>query len=120
MVEKSDRELVLAMSLDSQMAPVALEIIAVGGVDSCMLDMRTLFKHAILSNASYLICFHCHPSGKVVPSREDRLATTRIRQCGELLGIRLADHIILGGRGRYYSFRSEGNLKCEEDGDNAA
>ncbi len=120
LVEKSDREMVLAMSLDSQMFPIALEVIAVGGVESCMLDMRNLFKHAILSNATYLICFHCHPSGIAVPSREDRDVTARIRQCGKLLGIRLADHIILGSRGKYYSFHSEGDLTGRESGKDAA
>lgn len=111
LVEKADREMILAMSLDSQLVPIALEVIAVGAVDKCLLDMRTIFKHAILSNASYLICFHNHPSGKAVPSREDRLMTAKIKMGGELLDIRLVDHIILGSRGNFYSFCSEENLE---------
>ena len=120
LVARADREMFLVMSLDSHMLPVALEFVSVGGMDSCPLDMRNVFKHAILSNASCLICFHNHPSGNVEPSREDRLATERIKESGELLGIQLADHIILGENGTYYSFRTEEGLNNSEKGESAA
>lgn len=58
--EYSDREIIMVMSLDSAMTPIALEIVAVGGVSSCVVDTRNLFKHAILSNASKINCFHNH------------------------------------------------------------
>lgn len=58
--EYADREMMMVMSLDSSMAPIALEIVAVGGLSSCGIDSRDLFKHAILSNAAKIICFHNH------------------------------------------------------------
>ncbi len=64
---------------------------------------REIFKEAYLLSASAIICVHNHPSGNVVPSREDREMTSRISQIGELLGIQLLDHLIIGSK-NYYSF----------------
>ncbi|PJJ30135.1 JAB domain-containing protein [Lacrimispora celerecrescens] len=105
--EYSDREIMMVMSLDSAMTPIALEVVAVGGVSACVVDTSNLFKHAILSNASKIICFHNHPSGEPKPSREDSLITGRIKEAGALLGIELLDHIVIGSEGRYVSFREE-------------
>lgn len=105
--EYADREMMMVMSLDSAMTPIALEIVAVGGLNSCGIDSRDLFKHAILSNASKIICFHNHPSGIPTPSKMDSLITKRIKDAGELLGIELLDHIIIGSNDRYVSFREE-------------
>ncbi|WP_313345074.1 JAB domain-containing protein [Lacrimispora sp.] len=106
--EYSDWEIIMVMSLGSAMTPVALEVVAVGGVSACAVDTRDLFMHAILSNASKIICFHNHPSGEPKPSREDSHITGRIKEVGVLLGIELLDHIVIGSEGRYVSFREEG------------
>ena len=74
------------------------------------LDIRSLFKHALLNNAEFVICVHNHPSGDPGPSREDEEITGRIRSAGALLGIELVDHIILGEGDAYYSFRDHGWL----------
>ena len=106
--EKSDREMMLVLSLNGRLEPQAVEIAAVGGVSSCCVDIRSIFKHALLSNAEYVICFHNHPSGDPEPSREDELLTGRIRSAGELLGMELVDHIILGEGNAYYSSETMG------------
>ena len=74
------------------------------------MDIRSLFKHALLNNAEFVICIHNHPSGDPGPSREDEEITGRIRSAGALLGIELVDHIILGEGDAYYSFRDHGWL----------
>jgi DNA repair protein RadC len=56
-----------------------------------------------------VVAFHNHPSGDPAPSSDDRLVTARLMHAGQLLGITLVDHIILGA-GRYYSFRAENGL----------
>ncbi|TLY38617.1 MAG: hypothetical protein E6K60_00335 [Nitrospirae bacterium] len=68
---------------------------------------REVFKPAILLNSHGIICAHNHPSGDPAPSPEDRVLTTRLRQAGELLGIALLDHIILGDE-RTHSFADYG------------
>lgn len=54
----ADRELMLVMSLNTKLEPMAVEIAAVGGLNVCSVDVRNLFKHALLNNAAYIICFH--------------------------------------------------------------
>jgi DNA repair proteins len=104
--EGADRELLVVLSMDQRNKPVAAEVVAVGGLSECVVDIRNLFKHAILANAAGIFLFHSPPSGEAVPSREDRAVTERASQAGEILGIPLVDHIILGD-GQYFSFREE-------------
>ena len=106
----SDREMVAVLSLDVRNRPAAAEIVAVGGLDSVTVDIRNLFKHALLNNAGGILLFHNHPSGEAEPSGEDRALTSRVRKAGEILGISLVDHIILGD-GCCYSFREERRLE---------
>lgn len=109
----ADREIMVVMSLSASLEPLAVEIAAVGGTSSCVVDVKNIFKHAVLNNASYVICFHNHPSGCSEPSREDRKITERISKAGEILGISLVDHIIVGDG--YYSFREHGEIEIQEE-----
>lgn len=68
----SDREMVAVLSLDARNRPAAAETVAVGGLDSVAVDVRNLFKHALLNNAKGIMIFHNHPSGDAEPSGEDR------------------------------------------------
>ena len=102
--EKQDREIMAVLSLSVRMIPLAMEVVAVGGLNACAIDVPNIFKHAILANASAIICFHFHPSGDPSPSEEDEEATERLRKAGDILGISLVDHIIIAGEGIYYSF----------------
>ena len=114
LVKNRDRELMLVLSLDSKLQPMALEIVAVGGVDYCAVDVKNMFKHALLNNASYLICFHNHPSGVSEASRDDILITKRIQKAGDILGIRLLDHIIIGSAD-YFSLKEHGDFNERAD-----
>ncbi len=68
-----------------------------------------MFRAAALAGASALVLFHNHPSGDASPSADDLRLTARLRQAGELMGIEVADHVILADT-RYYSFREAGTL----------
>lgn len=105
--DRADREMAVVMSLSTKLEPLALEIAAVGGINVCNVDVRDIFKHSLLNNAAYIVCFHNHPSGDPEPSRADRLMTRRLEDGGGLLGIPLIDHIIIGDSS-YYSFREKG------------
>ena len=76
---------------------------SIGTVNVSLAEPREIFKHSILNNAAGIILVHNHPSGDCEPSREDRRLTKRIEKCGELLGIEMYDHVIIGDG--YYSFR---------------
>ena len=68
-------------------------------------------KSSILSNAASFIAVHNHPSGSLQPSQEDRDVTRRLLECGDLLNIKMLDHIIVAGESAHvYSFREHGEL----------
>lgn len=117
LVADTDRELFLVMSLNAALQPIAVEVVAMGGIDSCCVDLRNVFKHALLCNASGIICFHNHPSGRVVPSLEDCRLTKKIYRAVKILNLKLYDHIILGRDGDFFSFQAEHVLEDEGDWD---
>lgn len=116
MLDRADREMLIVMSLSTKLEPLALEIAAVGGLNACSVDVRDVFKHTLLNNAAFVICFHNHPSGDPAPSQADKLLTKRIEDGGKILGIPLIDHIIVGECG-FYSFRESGLIHLTEPDD---
>ena len=111
--EQADREIMLVMSVNAKLEPMAVEIAAVGGVDSCVVDIKNIFKHALLNNASYVICFHNHPSGYPNPSREDKQFTERLIAAGQILNLPVLDHVIVG-------FKERGELAVFPDSEFAS
>ena len=101
----SDREKFVVACLDTKKQPVNISVVSIGSVNSVIVHPREVFKIAVLSNASSIICFHNHPSGNINPSGEDENITRRLKECGEILGIGLLDHIIVGDRDTYFSFK---------------
>jgi len=92
----TDRECLVACAIDAKMKPTYIEIVSKEAVNYCIASIPEIFKAALLSNAVNLILFHNHPSGDPTPSQEDVQITQRVQQGGELLGIHLLDHIIIG------------------------
>ena len=86
---------------------LGVNVVSIGSLTLSIVPSREVFKPAILLNTSALICAHNHPSGDPEPSSEDRALTTRLRQAGDLLGITVLDHLILGDD-RTYSFADRG------------
>ncbi len=106
----ADREMVYVCSLTTKKEPVTMEQVAVGSLNQCIIEPREIFKGAILSNASGILCFHNHPSGDCTPSKDDNMLTKRLTQAGIILGIELVDHIILGEGSEFYSYGMENKL----------
>ena len=101
----SDREKFVVVCLDTKNQPVSIEVVSIGTVNSSMVHPREVFKAAVLSNASKIICFHNHPSGSTNFSKEDEVITERLQKCGEILGVELVDHIVIGDDDKYFSFK---------------
>ena len=101
----SDREKFVVACLDTKKQPVNISVVSIGSVNSVIVHPREVFKVAMLSNASKIICFHNHPSGNLKCSKEDENITNRLKECGEILGIELVDHIIIGDNDTYFSFK---------------
>lgn len=104
-----DRERFYSICLDSKNQVVHCEEISSGTPLNTIAHPREIFKSAVLSSSSNIILTHNHPSGDPKPSMEDYLLTERIYSCGDLLGIGVLDHVIIGGES-YYSFRDSGDF----------
>lgn len=90
-----DREHVVIINLDSKSRPINYHVASVGGISNSVFDVPSIFKTAILSNASRIIMLHNHPSGDLETSAADLAATERVIEAGKLLQIDLLDHIIV-------------------------
>lgn len=110
LIGEVDREYVLVLNLNTNLEPNSIEVCGIGSLSEAVIHPREIFKSAILSSASKIIMVHTHPSGHVEPSLEDIQTTNRIRKAGEILGIPLVDHLILGNNNDYFSFTEHGNL----------
>ncbi len=97
-----DREYFKVMLLDTHKIVIGVETISIGTLNASLVHPRELFKSAIRRSAAAVIIAHNHPSGQTDPSGEDIALTRRVIQSGELLGIEVLDHIIIGN----HSFRS--------------
>lgn len=91
-----ERERVLLLLLDGRHRLIREVLLAQGTEREAPISVRAIFQEAVRSEAVFLILMHNHPSGCPEPSREDLLLTRRIKETGELMGIPLVDHIIIG------------------------
>jgi DNA repair protein RadC len=96
------------MLLDQKQRVIRSVILSTGTIESSISHPRDMFRVAMLARASFVVAFHNHPSGDPSPSVADRMMTRRLFEAGEVVGIALMDHIILGGGGTFFSFRAEG------------
>lgn len=99
-----EQEQMLLLMLDTKCNLLAQQFISKGSVNCSVISPREIFLLALQHHAVFVILLHNHPSGDPSPSEEDKSFTRRIYLAGELTGISLLDHIIVGDR-RYASFR---------------
>ena len=104
----ADREHLLVLSVDNVGKPAAMEVVSIGTINETLAEPREIFKHAILANAAGIVIAHNHTSGRCEPSKNDINTTERIKKAGEILGIPLQDHVIVGDGD--YSFKEKGLL----------
>lgn len=109
-LSQMDRELFCIVNLQADLTPINMNIVSVGSLNEALINPREIFKSAILSNAHSMMLIHNHPSGNLTPSTSDIQTTARMQELGELMGISLVDHIIIGRNGNYYSFRDKGEF----------
>jgi DNA repair protein RadC len=103
------REQFWVIYLNQALRPIRKVKIADGGIAQVLVDNRIVFHEALQCLATAMILVHNHPSGKLQPSEEDRKLTHRIVQAGEVLQIRVLDHLIFADGG-FFSFSDQGLL----------
>ena len=108
-LEGLDREQFIIACLNTKNEPTNISVVSVGTLNKAIVHPREVFKTAILSNAASIMAFHNHPSGETTPSQQDIQLTHRLVEAGELLGIKLLDHLIIGD-GTFTSLKEKGYL----------
>ena len=102
-----DREEVCVVNMDSKGHPINFNVVSIGSLNGSIIPMGNVFKTAILSNAASILLMHNHPSSDVSMSRQDENVTKQLMYAGQIMGISVLDHIIVGGMtGECYSLRS--------------
>ena len=99
----------LTLHLDGKNRIICMDIVSVGSLNQSIVHPRSVFMTACLSNAAAIILVHQHPTGDPTPSSEDIAITRRLKEAGEIMGIKILDHIIVGD-GEYLSFVERGLL----------
>lgn len=103
-----DREMMCVINMKSDGTPINCHFASMGAVDQSVAHPRELFKSSILSNAAKIILLHNHPSGNLIPSKADTMVTDRMVKLGEMMGIPVIDHVIVGGDNKqFFSFKAK-------------
>jgi len=107
---KRKQENFIVITLDGAHNVIKKRVVSKGLVNRTLVHPREIFRPAISDNAVAIIIAHNHPSGSVKPSRDDDAVTKAIREAGEIVGIRVLDHIVFSGNGNYYSYLEDNKL----------
>lgn len=95
LIRHADREYLLVIPINASSKPVGIEIVSIGAVNEVQIDIKNVFKYALLSNAVGIIAVHNHPSGNVMPSKEDVYFTKKLMKAGELLNVEVLDSLVI-------------------------
>jgi DNA repair protein RadC len=102
------KEYFFAIHMDGKNRICCIDEVSVGSLNQSIVHPREVFKTTLLSSAAAIILLHNHPTGDPTASREDIEITRRLRDVGELIGVKVIDHIIIGDS--YLSFVNQGLL----------
>ena len=98
-----------ALYLDTKNRIIEEELVSVGILDASLIHPREVFNPAIKASAHAVILVHNHPSGECEPSDDDKEVTKMLYNAGEIIGISILDHIIIG-KNNYFSMKEKGEL----------
>ena len=110
------REHFIVVCVDAKLRLTAVHTCSIGTLTASIVHPREVFKVACVGNASGIIVLHNHPSGDPLPSEEDKRITSRLEEAGQLMGIPLLDHLIIGHNGSYHSFADAGDISPQTAG----
>lgn len=108
-LRRETKEHFVVLHLDGKNRIVCFDRVSIGSLNQAIVHPREVFKTACLSNAAAILLVHNHPTGDPNPSSEDIAITKRLKESGDILGIRVLDHIIVGDD-EFLSFVEQGLL----------
>ena len=103
-----DQEVMGALFLDARSRLLGEREMFRGTLSRIAVEPREILRECLQRGAAAIYLFHTHPSGDPSPSAEDLLFTRRMAEAAEIVGVRLADHVVLGHRGRWVSLTEKG------------
>ncbi|MBD2870453.1 RadC family protein [Paenibacillus arenilitoris] len=103
------KEHFVCLFLNTKNHIIARETLSIGTLNASLVHPREVFRAAIQRSSASIVCAHNHPSGDPAPSPEDIALTKRLAEAGELVGIEVLDHIVIGD-GRFVSLKEQGYL----------
>lgn len=103
------KEHFVCLFLNTKNHIIARETLSIGTLNASLVHPREVFRAAIKCSSASIICVHNHPSGDPTPSPEDVSLTTRLAEAGQLVGIEVLDHLVIGD-GKYVSLKEQGYL----------
>mgnify|MGYP001426029240 FL=1 len=96
------------IGLSTRNAIQYIDLVSLGTLNASLVHPREVFRFSILKAVSSIILSHNHPSGNAEPSEEDMKITRRLVEAGKIIGIEVLDHIVIGDRDSFYSFKERG------------
>ena len=96
------------IGLSTRNAIQYIDLVSLGTLNASLVHPREVFRFSILKAVSSIILSHNHPSGDTEPSDEDMRITRRLVEAGKIIGIEVLDHIVIGDRDSFYSFKERG------------
>ena len=106
-IKDACKEIFVVFCLDTKNKVITRDIVTIGILDASLVHPREIFRRAILVNSKSIILAHNHPSGDTTPSSEDIKVTKTLVEAGNLLNIKVRDHVI-AGRDSFTSLKTEG------------
>lgn len=113
MLQDLDREHCITLNLDTRHRLIATTTVSIGSVDHTFMSPREVFRDALNHGASAIVLGHNHPSGDAEPSRDDEGVTRRLAAAGELVGVQVLDHLVVG-HDRWVSLARRGHLDTRQ------
>ena len=103
----AEKEMMIVLLVSSKNHVKGYNLVTIGIVDASLCHPREVFRPAIIAAAASIILVHNHPSGDATPSNEDIVITKQVKSAGDIIGIRLLDHVIIGNN-KQSSMRESG------------
>ncbi len=105
-----DKEHFWVIGLDTKNVIKFIDLVSLGTLTNALIHPREVFRLAVSRGVASLIAGHNHPSGDPTPSRDDIAITERLKSAGDILGINVLDHVIIGGNEQFVSLKEKGLL----------
>lgn len=109
-MDELPEENLVVITLDTKNNITGIFFVSRGSINASVVHPREVYKRALMQNAAAIIIMHNHPSGDSTPSQEDINVTKRLFEVGNLIGINLLDHLIIGSDKNYTSLKEKGIL----------